>query len=244
MINGDSGSRGGVRGRFSVSAADAASGAAMLRALPEVRSDAVGVSARSRGAWVAPIAAAEEGVFDFVLAFVPPGRSPAEQETYRRLAALEATGASVPELRDARIYLELMHSWVATGRGWEAYRAALDGISDPWFEILGGADAPDPEIWRWSMLNAHADPFPAWERVTVPVLAIFGEADRSVETAVSAPRIRAALARAGNADVEVVVVPEVDHSLRLGSSLPPHLRPGYGPAVWSTVHRWLGRWGG
>lgn len=226
---------------FALTASDARAAARALRDLPPVLDHAVGVAGRSRGGWFAPLAAAEPGALDFVLLFVPSGRSPADQETFRRLAVLEDQGASPAELRDARTYLELMYAWIETGRGWEAYRAALDALSQAWFAILGGADAPDPDVWRWDLLNAHFDPFPYWERVTVPVLGVFGEEDRTVDTQAGVARIRAALARGSNPDVAMVVVPGVDHSLRRGSGLPLHMRTGYGPEVWPTVHEWLRR---
>jgi dienelactone hydrolase len=226
---------------FSTLASDAASAASMLRHQPEIRQDAVGVFGRSRGGWYAPIAAATPGAVDFVVLFVASGRSPAEQEMYRRMERMQAHGAAHAELLKARTYLELMYAWVGTGKGWEPYEDALWGLTDAEFAVLGGSDEPGPESWGWDRLNAHFDPFPYWEQVEVPVLAIFGSEDRVVDTSVSLPRIAAALARAGNDDVELVSVPDAGHSLRTPGDGPLHLTVGYAPAVWSTVARWIKR---
>ncbi|MEX2610117.1 MAG: acyl-CoA thioester hydrolase/BAAT C-terminal domain-containing protein [Gemmatimonadota bacterium] len=224
---------------FATIAADARSGAEALRSLPEIRDDAVGVFGRSRGGWPAPLATAGSSAFAFVVLFVPSGRTPAEQETYRRLAVLEDAGATPAALRKAKRYLDLMYSWLRTGEGWEAYEAALWELSDAEFSVLGGSDTPDPSSWEWNQLNAHFDPFPYWEHVRIPVLAIFGEDDRSVETSVSLPRISAALARGGNSEVTLLAIPGVGHSLRTGLGPQLHLSTGYAQEVWPTVREWL-----
>jgi pimeloyl-ACP methyl ester carboxylesterase len=59
------------------------------------------------------------------------------------------------------------------------------------------------------------EPLPAWEKVTVPVLAIWGGRDIEVPAARSRDLIEAALARAGNNDHTLVLYPAADHALRI-----------------------------
>jgi len=54
---------------------------------------------------------------------------------------------------------------------------------------------------------------PEWERVKVPVLGFWGERDTVVPVEKSAERIRAALNRAGNQDVTIMIIPGADHNL-------------------------------
>jgi dipeptidyl aminopeptidase/acylaminoacyl peptidase len=81
--------------------------------------------------------------------------------------------------------------------------------------------------------------------VTVPVLALFGGADRNVTPEQNLEPMRAALERAGNHDVELVVVPDANHGLRAvrrgpdGAEVAPHRQVGFGDGGWSRVERWL-----
>jgi pimeloyl-ACP methyl ester carboxylesterase len=59
------------------------------------------------------------------------------------------------------------------------------------------------------------EPSPVLERVTCPVLAIWGERDLYVPVAASVERFRTALERAGNRGYRLQVVPDADHGLRL-----------------------------
>jgi dienelactone hydrolase len=75
------------------------------------------------------------------------------------------------------------------------------------------------------------------------VLAVFGGADRNVDPAVNAPIMRAALSRAGNRDVTILVVPGAHHSLNVLSKemekVPYHRQTGFGNQGWPDVARWL-----
>jgi uncharacterized protein len=62
------------------------------------------------------------------------------------------------------------------------------------------------------------DPVPALERVTCPLLAIWGERDIYVPVAASVERFAAALGRAGNGSFRLEVVADADHGLRLPPS--------------------------
>jgi pimeloyl-ACP methyl ester carboxylesterase len=59
-----------------------------------------------------------------------------------------------------------------------------------------------------------------WERLTVPVLLLWGGRDTVVNVPLSEQRIRAALERAGNRDVSVRVIPDADHNFMLPGAAP------------------------
>ncbi len=238
---------------FQRTADDALAAVELLRSRDDVIASQVGLTGRSRGGWFAPLAAAraEPGRSDlaFLVLFVPPAVSPAEQETTRRLNALREAGATDETIGSAAEALRLGWRYGATAEGWEEYAAAraaavAAGVEEDLLEAAEPAEA-DPDAWSWVRLNMAYDPIPALERVTAPVLALFGGADRNVVPEENLPPMRDALGRAGNRDAELVVVPGADHGLRvappapLGPPLPPHRQVGVGDGGWSRVERWL-----
>lgn len=234
---------------FERTAADAVAAVEYLRGRSAVLPGQVGLTGRSRGGWFAPLAASRSEAVAFLVLFVPPAVSPAEQETTRRLNLLrglvQEEGKPDALLDVAAEALREGWRFGATGEDWESYaaarrRAVVEGVPE---DLLEAAE-PDSEEWTWVRLNMAYDPVPALERVRAPVLALFGGADPNVVPADNLPPMRAALDRAGNPDVELVVVPDADHGLRVRSpgteELPPHRQVGYGTRGWPRVERWLG----
>jgi pimeloyl-ACP methyl ester carboxylesterase len=84
------------------------------------------------------------------------------------------------------------------------------------------------------------DPVPALERVTCPVLAIWGQRDLYVPVAASLEAFAAALGRAGNGSFRLEVVRDADHGLRLpaggGAERGPRI-----PDLMEMVTTWLRR---
>jgi pimeloyl-ACP methyl ester carboxylesterase len=107
-----------------------------------------------------------------------------------------------------------------------------------WYLVLG--DDGVVEHLAFMARIYDYDPAPALERVTCPVLAIWGERDIYVPVAASAERFAAALGRAGNGSFRLEVVAGADHGLRL----PPTGGDGRGPRIpdlMDMVTTWLRR---
>jgi len=95
----------------------------------------------------------------------------------------------------------------------------------------------------WYQFFLRHDPGQDWERVKVPVLALFGELDVQVDVAQNRPALEEALARAGNDDLTVVVFPTANHLFQDAvtgcvteyARLPVEFLPGFLEAI----TRWL-----
>lgn len=228
---------------FRQTARDAAAAVAHLAARGDVMPDRVGLTGRSRGGWIAPLAATLSPEAAFLVLFVPPAVSPAAQETTRRLNLLDDRGFPAEQLDLARTMLEAAWRYAATGEGFEAYAEARKRSLDAGLpeEIFEPAARDDPE-WEWTRLNMDYDPVPVLESLRVPLLALFGEEDRNVVVEDNLPAMRAALERGSHRDYELFVVPGADHGLRVVTGrdeLPLHRRVGFGPSGWARVARWL-----
>jgi hypothetical protein len=214
--------------------ADAAAAVRHLAARPEVAGDRVGLLGHSEGAIVAPQAAvaAADGAPPAFLVLLAGPAVPGAALLNRQLAGVTRAQGVPPELAvdldrllaagievlaagggkteiDAR--LGTLAGELAADRP-EADRPVLAGLVSAAGRILAGFDRP---LLR--ELIRH-DPGPALSRVRVPVLAIYGGRDLNVPADQSAPALEAALARAGNPDATVRVLPELNHLLQHSST--------------------------
>lgn len=84
------------------------------------------------------------------------------------------------------------------------------------------------------------DPMPALEGVKCPILAVFGELDKSTPVAQTMANYGTAVAKSGNADYTVKVFPNADHALLVwpkpgDAAHRPVLAPGY----LDTMREWI-----
>jgi uncharacterized protein len=136
---------------FEAMAADPLAGAELLRDRPDVDPDLVGLFGESEGAWVAPIAAAQDPRIAFSILVSAPIVSPAEQATYATLMAVRdldvpravdravvkgmGTAISVPNLLE---YAEFdVRPWLAAA---SQPVLLVYGTDDPALPIIEGAD--------------------------------------------------------------------------------------------------------
>lgn len=232
---------------FDRTADDAAAALSALQNDSRIDRTKVGLAGRSRGGWFAPLAIARGAQAAFLVLFVAPAISPAQQERTRRMNEFRAAGASEAELRQAEEYLDALFQRSRSDAAWERYAALRARLADEridgrfWLDILLGGDSRDSSEYRWESMNMHYDPIPALERVPCPVLALFGELDDNVVPADNAPIMRAALERGGNRSVTIHIVPDGNHGLApsRGARLPIHRFVGSCPEVWGSVSEWL-----
>jgi uncharacterized protein len=106
-------------------------------------------------------------------------------------------------------------------------RLQVDGFRQPWMEFF----------------LAH-DPGVDWQRVRVPVLALFGDLDVQVDVDVNRPVLEAALAECGNDDVTVVVFERANHLFQAAERGGPDeylgLEMAFLDGFLDTISDWLG----
>ena len=240
-------------------AQDAITAAAYLASRTDIRPDGVGLWGISQGGWVAPLAASMSDEIDFVIAVSGPGVSTLEQIDYQRTNALVAEGFSpsdataVTELRrkiweywdnpNAREQLQVeldrarRNAWFAPAVDRGDLVATLppaDRVRMSRHPARGFLIANMP-----SFRSLYYDPVPVLETVTVPVLAIFGDADDLVPVDQSVTAVRAALTRAGNTAVTIEIFPGADHGLRMPSASDWLLAPRFAPGYWDLMVTWI-----
>jgi uncharacterized protein len=202
-------------------AADVAAQLACLRETPGVEPARLGLFGHSQGGWVVIEVAAADPSVAFVITNSGPGVTMARQERYATEAHMTAAGAPADAVAGALATQDALIALVRNGADIETVQAAAgeDGH--------GPADAAELElVRRW----LDHDPLPALERLTCPLLALFGENDLVTPVEDSIAVFRAARAgRPGELTIETLAG---DHRLQSGE--PPAFHPVY--------HQTLGDW--
>jgi uncharacterized protein len=206
-------------------AADVAAQLACLRETPGVDPARLGLFGHSQGGWVVlEVAAADEAVA-FAITNSGPGVTMAEQERFATEAHMTAAGAPAEAVAGALATQDALMELVRGGADFETVQAAAGED--------GHGPSNDAEIELVRQWLDH-DPRPALERLTCPLLAIFGEDDLVTPVEESIAAFRAARAgRPGDLDVETLH--GADHRLQSGE--PPALHPVYDTALGDWILR-------
>lgn len=205
-----------------------------LRRQDEVNASRTGVWGHSQGGWIAQIVAAHDTNLAFAIINSGPGVNVIEQDLFGVEHTLRERGASDDDLRQAVEYMTRLHDAASQAVPYE--RLLEDVMSPardtPGYDYFGEFDT---DLWTFLISNLRApyEPVSALERITCPVLAIFGERDTLVPVARSVRIFEEALSPAGNRDVTIEVFPGADHRIRTGD--PPRFAEGY----LDTMAAWL-----
>jgi pimeloyl-ACP methyl ester carboxylesterase len=195
-------------------AGEALAAVACLQGQPGVDPSRVALLGASQGGWVGPLAASMSPAVAALISLSGPGVSPYEQEAYRVEQMLRDAGAPEGQVAEALAFFHRRAERMRRGDDLEAVLAEQRGHADaPWYPVLGD-EGELPHLGFMARIYGY-DPVPALERVTCPVLAIWGGRDLYVPVEASRRAFETALARAGNRSVRLEVVPDADHGLRL-----------------------------
>jgi len=193
----------------------------------------------SQGGWVGPLAASLSDTVAAVISLSGPGVSPYRQEAYRVEHMLRDAGVPGDQVAEALSFFHRRAGRLRSGDDLEDVVAEqLRHREAPWYPALGDDGTVD-HLGFMARIYDY-DPVPALERVTCPVLAIWGQRDLYVPVAASAEAFAAALGRAGNGSFRLEVVRDADHGLRLpaggGAERGPRI-----PDLMDMVTGWLRR---
>jgi uncharacterized protein len=190
-------------------ARDALAAAAWLAARPDVGPSPVGLVGHGEGGLVAMIAASRSPAIRFV-ATLAGFAEKGDHLAYQNLLALTGVEALGEPLR-------------TTARD-AVYRTVVvlksDASDAEAAKQLAGfvpADAVPTLASRWMRFLVRSDPADAIEKVKVPILALYGEADPWVSATGNATALQAATRRSGNRNVTVVTHPRLDHQFQIAA---------------------------
>jgi uncharacterized protein len=229
-------------------AGDALAAVQFLRNRPDINPRQIGLWGNSNSGWVVPITARSKDVA-FVISRVGSALPPYENVLYEVENAARQSGLSEQDINQAVSLRRRYQQAIITNTGWEQLKAEVERTrNERWFNaarvgrVLTLQVPPDDTTLQGLRNPLVFDPLPFWERVTCPVLALFGELDMNVETTRSVPLLDAALKRAGNKDYTIVVLPKATHGLAeavTDSSPEARLNRRYAAGYMDGIIDWL-----
>jgi uncharacterized protein len=220
-------------------ASEALAAVACLAAQEDVDPARIALLGGSQGGWVGPLAASRSRDVAAVISLSGPGVSPYEQEAYRVEHMLRDAGAPEDQIAEAMAFFHRRAARLRRGDDLEEVLADQLAHRDAsWYPALG--DDGVVEHLAFMARIYDYDPVPALERVTCPLLAIWGQRDIYVPVAASVEAFAAALGRAGNGSFRLEVIADADHGLRLPATGDEERGPRI-PDLMEMVVTWLRR---
>jgi pimeloyl-ACP methyl ester carboxylesterase len=222
-------------------AEDALAGIRLLKARRDIRAGHIGAEGFSQGGWITPLAAQMSDDVAFVIVGSAAGISAAEQSIYHVKNVMRQAGCPEQAIAKATELREQLYQMARAGEPREGINAELKlAAGESWFPYSSLPVEAGPTNPDYNRRFLFLDPVPIWAKVTVPVLAMWGDKDINLPAERSKEIIRAALQTAGNRDVTLRVFANADHTLVL--TRPKDAAwdfPRYAPGYFDLMASWL-----
>ncbi len=203
---------------------DALAAIDFLAAAPRIDASGVGIVGHSEGGIVGPLAASRSEQVDFVVMLAGPGVQGIDVlvEQGRLINAAAGVPPAIAAFNGriqtgmAEVVRTVEDRDLAAEQMGAVMREEVEGLEPDLRALVEGSlteEAIEANVTQmnsaWFRYFLHHDPRPALERVSVPVLALFGERDLQVPPQQSAQAVEDALA--DNPDATVEVLPGLNH---------------------------------
>ena len=194
----------------------------------EIDPDRIGLIGHSEGGIVAPLVATQTEDVSFIVLLAGTGVRGDEILKAQLEFLLQDQGATAEEIETSRAHQQRLFSALTTGEGWEEFeqetrRILLEGIEaapERDRAVITDIDAYVDVVIKQQLATVQSpwyrsffeyDPGPVLERLSVPVLALFGELDTQVPAEMNAAAMVAALSAVDNPDFTLFVFPGANH---------------------------------
>ena len=230
---------------FSDLADDALEGLAFLQSRQDIDPGRIGVWGISQGGWLGPLAASRSDMVAFIISVSGPGVDAHTQMNFAIPNLLRAEGSTEGEikqaLKDWALFDKLLHTIGTTGDGWDQLEALANRVrgkkwaqyvvDEAWFDGSGLRSSLATAVDEAGQDYLSHDPRAVLEKVTCPVLAIFGESDIIVPVKDSVSIFEEALSKAGNKDYTIKLFPRANHRIMVDN--------GYAEGYLEAMTDWL-----
>lgn len=196
----------------------------------------------SQAGWIAPLAASKSQDIAFMILITGGGASPRESELYSYQQQFERTVLSKAEKTEALKVLDAYFHYLATGEGRLKLSTRFDSIRLTRLKSLAEQlerilpSEGNRSNWSWV---ATYDPVPHIEKLTCPILLMFGDRDTDHPTELAVKRWREGLKNAGNDRITLIVFPGAGHGIRVREGYTGHGRAPFADGYAESQLGWL-----
>lgn len=189
-----------------------------LKQRKDISYSKLGIIGYSRGGWLAEMIATKKDMIDFIILHAGPARSIFEQDIDRVQYGLKQDGFDQRSVDSAVVYQKAYFNYAANKLNWEQFEPATDRTKGAtWLNYVTVPGRPDDDDIKWWRRYKY-DPSEDLCKITVPVLAVFGEDDILVHPEVNKPLMEKYLRQSG-IPFEIAIMPKAFHSMQV----PDHL---------------------
>jgi uncharacterized protein len=199
-----------------------------LQSRPDIDSKQIGLCGHSEGGIIAPMVASHSKDVAFIILLSGTGVTGDKVLLAQGQLIGKAEGATDEELKEQAEFHHRMFDAVRTGEGWaelgiytrNMMLKKVQGLPDEQRKALGDINQfADSEVKKqlesvkipWFKFFLDYDPSVDLDKVTCPVLALFGEIDLQVPAEMNKEAMERALKKGGNRDYTIKVIPKANH---------------------------------
>jgi hypothetical protein len=215
----------------------------VLKKHPAINPEWIGLRGISQAGYVMPKAITATKDIAFMIAISCPAMDSVDQSAYLVEKQILCEGYDEAEAKKARQYFRQR----ARAKTYREYLEAAEYLDqNPFIRSIkwGGIKSED----RFSPLlpsnEGFFNPITLVEKITIPVLAIFGEKDTQIDPFQGAEAYEKALKKAGNRFYRVKLFPEADHGIIIAKTgclkeQRERYRSSYAPGYIELMQNWL-----
>lgn len=199
---------------------DALASVEFLKTLDSVDPQRIGFWGVSQAGWVATLAASRSSDIGFMILISGGGATPRESELFSYRTAMKRADLAAEDIDDANRVLDAYFNFLATGDNRAGLVTELEkSRNKSWYKYasLDRILPSDENRSNWSWV-ASWDPAPHIEKITCPVLLMFGDRDTDHPTEIAVQKWREGLKKAGNNNVTLMVFAGAGHGIRMRDS--------------------------
>ncbi|MCJ7622651.1 MAG: alpha/beta fold hydrolase, partial [Anaerolineaceae bacterium] len=209
-------------------AADVLAAVELLKGRQDIDPQHIGLLGHSEGGYVAPMVAIQSQDIAMLILLAGPTMRGDEVIYSQQEKIMQVEGFSEDEIQKALVTQHRYFEALLSGDGWEEVKEEIreniveqvEALPEAQKEALGDLDeyintVHEQQITSlespWYRFFLQYDPVPALEKLTIPVLALFGGLDVQVLAEENISLMEPALEMAGNKDFSIVTYPQANH---------------------------------